>query len=104
MNAQTFQTVDLSDLNIINAAELTHTVDDEINTGDDVLFFNEDSNEWELGVYETLWFYHTGGREVSPFLFDDRTMAYIRTNAGGATYADVTTVLKVAPQYPIAFC
>lgn len=103
INAQA-QTVNLSDLYFTTDAATAFTTTEIVNSGDDVLFFNEDTESWELGVYLDLWYYISNERETSPFLFDDRTMAYIATNAGGTTYADIQSISKVASQYPIAFC
>lgn len=96
MNAELFQTPSMSDLNIIEAAAIAHTSEEFIDSGDYVRFFCEDSNTWQIGVYATLWFYITNGRETSPFVADNRVMAKIATIQGGVTYADVTTISKIA--------
>lgn len=86
----------LTDLNIIEAAAIANTSEETVNPGDHVRFWDDDKQCWQIGVYMTLWFYLTNGRETSPNWNDNRVMAKIATFAGGVTYADVTTINKIA--------
>lgn len=98
------QTVNLSDLHYTTDAAIAFTTTEIVNSGDDVLFFNEDTNAWELGVYLDLWYFISNERETSPFVGDERMMAYIQQYNGGCTYADIQTISKVASSYPQAYC
>jgi hypothetical protein len=93
------QTVDLSDLNIISDASVNVCIEQFIESGDMVRYFCDDSQEYRMGYYMTLWFYLTDGRETSPFVADTRMMAKIATVQGGVTFADCNTIAK--PVNPI---
>lgn len=67
--------------------------EETINPGDTISYISDDTGERITGVYLNLWVYRTAGRETSPFVGDNRVMAYILSN-GGCDYADVRTIRK----------
>ena len=90
-----FQAVDLSDLTITDGfnpayARVSHDV---IECGD-LVSYTDDNGAIAYGFYETLWAYEHNG-EASPWINDNRYMAYVRTLDGGTDFADVTTIEKL---------
>lgn len=72
---------------------MTNLVSDEIiNSGDTISYVSDDTGERITGIYMTLWYYLTDGRETSPFVGDNRVMAQVWT--GRTDYANVVTIRK----------
>lgn len=95
------QTVDLSDLYFVSAIDtaLLQEVDSDIQDGDLVSYTDDNGNK-RLALYVTLWAYEHAG-EASPYVGDNRFMAYVMPIEGGCTdYADVTTIVKLVDAFP----
>lgn len=101
MNAS--MTVDLSDLNIIEGFNPAYAmiVDSEIESGDTVVYC-DDNGDLQIGEYVTLYCYEHA--ENSPWIGDNRVMAYIRKfGNNGTDYADCTTIFKLGSNVQTMF-
>ena len=90
LNFKTWQTACIAYANVSS---------EKVNVGDAIVFYNEDTRSYELGIYLNLWHYISEGRETSPLLTeegkqDSRHMALVATQTGGTQYADILSIRK----------
>lgn len=94
------QTVDLSDLYFASAIDESKLmiVDSAIESGD-LISYVDDNGCKRYATYVTLWSYEHNG-ETSPWIGDNRVMAYVLPIEGGSDFADIETIIKLVDATP----
>lgn len=94
------QTIDLSDLFFASAIdqELVMVCDSDVQDGD-LVRYTDDNGVKRYATYVTLWAYEHNG-ETSPYVGDERVMAYVLPIEGGSDFADIETIIKLVDAFP----